>query len=140
VILLDTSVLSRVFRRARPGTEERRLHQRLHELLAGEAALGIPGLVLQEVLSGIRSEKQFSNLMQRLLTSFSIVLPHTSDHIEAARLRNKGLSKGVTISGSDCLIAALAITGDHELCTMDRDFETIARFSSLKLFRFESKR
>lgn len=135
MILLDTSVLSRVFRRRRPGPEERRLHGVVAALMADDRPLGLPGIVLQEVLSGIRSEKQFEDLEQRLLASFSILNPGTAEHVQAARLKNRCLGKGITASGPDCLIAALTIAGGHELFAADDDFRTIAEFSALKLFQ-----
>lgn len=134
MILLDTSVLSRVFRRGRPGPEERRLHAVVADLMSDDRPLGLPGIVLQEVLSGIRSESQFDTLEQRLLTSFSILNPGTTEHVQAARLRNKCLSKGLSVSGADCLIAAVTIAGGHELFAADDDFRAIARHSTLELF------
>ena len=138
MILLDTSVLSQVFRRRRSGSEELRLQRTVEGLMTADAALGIPGIVLQEVLSGVRSEKQFAELEGRLLAAFTVVLPSTSDHVEAARLRNKCLAKGLSASGPDCLIAVIAISGRHELFTVDGDFEAISRHAPLKLFASES--
>jgi predicted nucleic acid-binding protein len=135
VILLDTSVLSRVFRRRRMGVEELRLQEVVEELMAGDVPLGLPGMVLQEVLSGVRAEKEFADLERRLLASFTILNPDTRDHVEAARLRNRCLAAGLTVSGPDCLIAALAIAGSHELFAMDDDFRALARHAPLKLFR-----
>jgi predicted nucleic acid-binding protein len=65
VILIDTSILSLAFRRTRPGPSEQRVRVVLEGLMAGEAPLGIPGIVVQEVLSGVRSEKQFAELERR---------------------------------------------------------------------------
>jgi predicted nucleic acid-binding protein len=115
--------------------EERHLKAVVEDLMAGELPLGLPGIVLQEVLSGVRNEKQFADLEQRLLASFSIVNPGTRDHIEAARLTNKCLASGLAASGPDCLIAVLAIAGDHELFAMDEDFRALAKHAPLKLFR-----
>jgi predicted nucleic acid-binding protein len=133
VILLDTSILSRAFRRSRPGPEERRLRSTVERLLAGDAGLGLPGIVLQEVLSGVRSEKQFADLERRLVTGFTIVHPTTTDHVDAARLRNTCLARGLNASGPDCLIATLAIAGNHELLAVDDDFRAIAKHTNLKL-------
>lgn len=104
-------------------------------LITSEAELGVPGIVLQEVLSGIRSEKQFGELQHRLVTAFSVVHPTTTDHIEAARLKNRCAGKGVNVSGIDCLIATLAIAGGHELFAVDDDFLAIAKHVPLKLYR-----
>ena len=134
MILLDTSVLSRVFRRRRPGPEERGLRDIVEALMKSDVALGLPGIVLQEVLSGIRGEKQFADLQERLLSAFPIVHPTTADHVQAARLRNRCLARGQNVSGIDCLIATLAVAGSHELFAVDGDFVAIARHAPLKLF------
>ena len=133
MILLDTSILSRAFRRGRPGPEEHRLRSALDRLMAGDEALGLPGIVLQEVLSGIRSQKQFADLQRRLVLGFAIVLPMTADYVQAAALRNTCLEKGLNVSGPDCLIATLAITGNHRLLTADDDFRRIATHSKLRV-------
>ena len=135
MILLDTSVLSRVFRRRRMGPEERRVQAVVEELMTSETPLALPGIVLQEVLSGVRDERQFADLERRLLASFDIVNPTTRDHVEAARLTNKCLGAGLTASGPDCLIAVLAISGGHELFALDEDFRALARHVPLKLFK-----
>ena len=136
MILLDTSILSRVFRRRRKGPDERRLETVVEELMAGDLALGLPGIVLQETLSGVRSEKQFRELQRRLLSAFSILNPETRHHLEAARLRNTCLARGLNVSGPDCLIAAQVIDGNHELFAMDEDFEDLARHAPLRLYKW----
>ena len=134
MILFDTSVLSRVLRRRHPGPAERRLRAVFDELMASDDPLGLPGIVLQEVLSGVRSERQFAELSGRVLAAFSILPEGVSEHVEAARVRNVCLAKGLNVSGVDCLIAACAITGGHELFTVDEDFEAIAKHAPLKLY------
>ena len=135
MILLDTSVLSRVFRRRRPGPEERRLQLVFDEMMASDVPLGLPGVVLQEVLSGIRSLRQFSELTAKLLAAFTVVPEGIPEHLEAARVKNVCLGQGLNVSGVDCLIAACTITGNHELFAVDEDFEAIARHMPLRLFR-----
>ena len=98
-------------------------------------SLGLPGIVLQEVLSGLRSDTQFRELRAKLLAAFTIVPASVDDHVEAARLKNTCTSKGVNVSGIDCLIAASAIAGGHTLFAADADFEAIGRHSALELFR-----
>lgn len=135
MILFDTSVLSRVFRRRHPGAEERRLQAVFAELMTSDVPLGLPGIVLQEVLSGIRSQREFSDLAAKLLAAFAVVPEGVPEHVEAARVKNACLGKGLNLSGVDCLIAACAITGNHQLFAVDDDFEAIALHAPLKLFR-----
>ena len=102
--------------------------------MQGDTALGLPGVVLQEVLSGLPSERAFRDLRAKLLGAFAIVPARVEDHLEAARLKNVCTSRGANVSGIDCLIAATTIAGGHELFTVDADFQAIRRLSNLKLF------
>jgi len=102
--------------------------------MATDLPLGLPGIVLQEILSGIRGEKQFLDLQGRLLSAFRIVHPNPADHVQAARLRNRCLARSFNVSGIDCLIAALTISGGHELFAVDGDLVALARHVPLKLF------
>ena len=135
MILFDTSVLSRVFRRRRPGAEERRLQVLFQGLMVGDTPLGLPGIVLQEVLSGMASQRQFADLRGKLLAGFTVFPASPEEHVEAARLKNLCMGKGVNVSGIDCLIAATAIAGGHELLAVDGDFGEISKHSPLKPFR-----
>ena len=137
MILFDTSVLSRVFRRKTTGAEERRLRAVFQDLMASEDPLGMPGIVLQEILSGIRSQRQFNDLRAKLIAAFTVLAEGVPEHLEAARIRNMCLSKGLNILGVDCLIAACAILGDHELFAVDDDFVAIAKQVPLRLLRDE---
>ena len=135
MILLDTSVLSRVFRRRRPDADERPLQDVFERLMSSDMPLGLPGIVLQEVLSGLRSQKQFRDLRSQLLGAFTILPATVNEHVEAARLRNTCASKGANVSGIDCLIAASTMAGGHELFTVDADFDAIARHAPLTLVK-----
>ena len=135
MILFDTSVLSRVFRRRRPGAEERRLQALFEGLMASDAPLGLPGIVLQEVLSGMASQRQFANLRGKLLAGFTVIPASAEEHVEAARLKNLCMGKGLNVSGIDCLIAATAMAGGHEIFAVDGDFAEISKHSPLKLFK-----
>ena len=135
MILLDTSVLSRIFRRRRPGPAERDVHAAFQTLLSSDQPVGLPGIVLQEVLSGLKSEKQLLELRMKLLAAFAIVPATVDDHVQAARLKNGCIARGMNVSSIDCLIAASAIAGGHALFSIDQDFEAISRHSELKLVR-----
>jgi predicted nucleic acid-binding protein len=135
MILFDTSILSRVFRRRRLGSKERQVLTTFEALMQSDAALGLPGIVLQEILSGLPSERVFRELRAKLLGAFTILPASVDDHLEAARLKNLCISKGTNVSGIDCLIAAIAIAGAHQLFTADADFRAIQKHSALKLFQ-----
>jgi len=68
-----------------------------------------------------------------------LALPIVSDplpsaaFISAAEIYRLGRAKGYTIrSSTDCLIAAVAIDNGMPVWHKDRDFESIARFTSLR--------
>jgi predicted nucleic acid-binding protein len=135
VNLFDSSVLSRVFRRRRPRPEERRIQALFEGLMASDEPLGLPGIVFQEVLSGMTSQRQSADLQDKLLAGFTVIPASAQDHMEAARLKNACMRKGLIVSGIDCLIAATAIAGSHELFAVDGDFVEISKHSPLKLFK-----
>ena len=138
MILIDTSVLSIVFRRRRAGPFEERVRAACAALMAGDLQLGLPGIVLQEVLTGIASDEQFDLLRQKLLDGFAILTASGDDHVQAARLWNRCRANGLNVSGPDCLIAITAIAGEHQLLTIDADFSHLAGHSDLKLLRLDA--
>ena len=83
MILLDTSVVSAVLRRRRRGKLEERLSAQVQYLINGDLAVGLPGNVLQEVLSGIAERPQLERVLKAVRTSFRIVLATEEDHVTA---------------------------------------------------------
>lgn len=133
MILLDTSVVSTVLRRRKRIGPEADLARRLDVLMATERPIALPGLVLQEVLSGIRDERQFDVVRRTAEATFPILLPRRDDHIVAAQLVNACRRRGVTASATDALIAAQAIGYGAHLFTTDPDFEDIAKHTPLRV-------
>ncbi len=134
MILVDTCVWSKVLRRPREGEESSAEAQVLRRLIEADEEIGLPGIVLQEILSGLRDQAQFERLLI-YLDSFPLILASRRTHIEAARIANACRRKGITTSTVDCLIAASAIEHDARLLTTDQDFTAMARHIDLKLFR-----
>jgi predicted nucleic acid-binding protein len=95
----------------------------------------LPGIVLHEVLSGIRSQRQFTDLTATLPAAFTVAPEGSPEHVEAARIKNVCLGKGPDVPGDDCLIVACAITGNHESFAIDENVEAIARLAPLRRFR-----
>jgi predicted nucleic acid-binding protein len=95
------------------------------------------GPILQEVLQGLRDDPASEALREGLLA-----LPVLSDplpialFLSAAEIYRLGRGKGCTIrSSTDCLIAAIAIENGVPVWHKDRDFEAIARYTSLRTRR-----
>lgn len=133
MILLDTSVLSAVMRRRKKGEAEEELTARVAALLASEEEVAVPGLVLQELLSGIAERKQSERVLATLRESFPVVLATEADHLKAAELVNLAVGKGLALSTPDALIAAQAVTRRAHLFTTDRDFPRLAPLTGLRL-------
>lgn len=138
MIVLDTSVLSLAFRRASTGIPEPPAVAALRRLIAEDQPCAVPGIVLEELLSGVKSEEHFARL-RRLMEGFRVLLAEEAHHLAAARLANACLRKGIAVSSVDCLIAALAVAHRAALLTTDDDFSRIARVCGLKLFRAASR-
>jgi len=95
------------------------------------------GPILQEVLQGLRDDPASMALRESLLA-----LPVLSDPVpialflSAAEIYRLGRVKGYTIrSSTDCLIAAIAIENGVPVWHKDRDFEAVARYTSLRTRR-----
>jgi predicted nucleic acid-binding protein len=131
MIFLDTSVLSHVFRRSK-SVSPSEVVTRFTSLVEQDSPLVIPGVVFQEVLSGVRDQDQFDRL-RGSLDGFPRIFADERDHVEAARLLNLLRARGITASSFDSLIAAMTILRDGVLFTVDRDFESFARLASLRL-------
>ena len=133
MILLDTSLLSLAYRRRKVEAEPHVVGV-LRAMIRDDAPLAVPGIVLQEVLTGVRSEAQFGRL-ERALRAFPIVAVEPQHHILAARIANSCRRKGVATSAVDCLIAALATSNDAFLFTLDEDFSRMAPVCGMRLFK-----
>jgi len=131
-VIVDTSVWSLALRRKTgqitPPVEK------LIDLIQKEENIFLSGIILQELLQGIKSSKDFSRLLEKL-SPFPLIEPHRKDYIEAARLRNHCSSKGVQAGTVDCLIASICIRYDCFLLTTDGDFILIAERSTLQLLK-----
>lgn len=134
MILLDTSVLSAAFRRRRRSELEARAVDALTRLVAHDVPLAIPGIVLQELLGGVRHEDHFTR-PESLIDPFPVIMAERRDHVAAARIGHACRRRGVSASTIDCLIAALAAERHAPLFTLDADFARMAPHCGLTLFR-----
>jgi predicted nucleic acid-binding protein len=128
VILVDTSVWIDFFN----GHDSAEAAQ-LRSYVADGKPLTIPGLVLTEILLGVRTEAEAARIV-RVLSAFdpSPELDST-DYEKAAALYRLCRSRGVTIRSTiDCLIAQLCLRHNYELLSKDRDFTRIAEVAPLK--------
>jgi predicted nucleic acid-binding protein len=107
---------------------------KLEALLAEETDIFTTGLIVQEVLSGIKTNDERVNVRKEL-ERFIVVMPTIGTHVEAADIFDACRKKGYTIrSAVDCLIAALALEYDLTILEKDRDYTYISRVFPLKTF------
>lgn len=134
MILLDTSVVSAVLRRRRKGAVEEELTQRMAALLQGDEQVCLPGIVLQELLSGLAEQARRDRLLKALHESFPVLLATEGDHLKAADVANACAAVGLALSTPDALIAAQALNRRARLFTTDADFHRLPQAIGLRLF------
>ncbi|HIE00650.1 MAG TPA: PIN domain-containing protein [Thiotrichaceae bacterium] len=134
MIFLDTPILSVAYRRKYKKDETKPIEVLiLQQLVAEHKPFQIPGIVVQEFLSGLREEAQFQKL-RKLIEGFPIILANQHHHIEAAKIANVCRRNGIATSATDCLIAAMTIEQNAQLFTNDQDFVYMARHCPIRLF------
>ena len=138
MIVLDTSILSLAFRRRRTSDDDPALVVELRKIIADDQPLAVPGIVLQELLSGVRTREQFRKL-QLSMAGFPILLAGETHHVRAAQMSNACRRAGVSCSTVDALIAALTVEVDGLLFTTDADSQRIALHCGLRLFTMPDK-
>ena len=128
-LVVDTSVWSLVLRR--PRVDEEDLHSRAFRwhLESGDG-LFLTGNIVQELLDGLRSAKQFDRLLS-LLEPYPLLELDRQTYVAAARLRTSCRAKGVNAGPIDFLIAAACCQHGYPLLTADKDFMRIARYCDL---------
>lgn len=102
-------------------------------LIIGREDICLCGVILTEVLQGIRDEKEYSKT--RAVLSNLIYLPmEFNTFLLAADIYRSARSKGITIRNSvDCMIAAVCIENTIPILHNDRDFDLIAKEFELKV-------
>lgn len=91
-------------------------------------------VILQEVLQGVISDKEFHKVNAYFNTLFPLAGNSYDFAYEAAQLYRSLRKQGITVrKPNDCLIAAYAIYYKITLLHDDRDFQVIAQHTSLKL-------
>jgi predicted nucleic acid-binding protein len=127
LILVDTSVWVDFLNSARgPDGDE------LERLIGANAPLVLAGVVVAEVLQGLKREVA---PVTRLLAQWPPVEPGGFTTYEtAAAIFRQARERGVALSTVDALLAAVALEYDATFFTLDRDFGRLA-FTGLRLYR-----
>lgn len=130
-LLVDTSVWSLALRRNPPrnGPEV----QQLRYAIAEGSAVVTTGVIVLELLYGVRSE-EVATRIEASLRAVPLIAATFDDHAQAARTRTLLRRSGVQLGPIDALIAQLCITYDHTLLTTDQDFYHAAQHLDLRLW------
>jgi len=122
-VLVDTSIWSKVLRRSKDHNLS--IRKQIGDLIAGHR-VQIIGPIRQEILSGIRDDKQFE-ILNTHLSAFPDLPIFLDDYVTAARFFNVCRQKGIQGSNTDYLICAVAIRHRQEIFTADKDFKAFAK-------------
>ncbi len=135
-VLVDTSIWSLALRRniVPPTKEADELTELIHE-----GRVTMIGAVRQELLSGIRDDRQFDKLRSKLRAFPDLELDEV-DYKEAALCFNRCRAGGLQGSNTDFLICAVTIRRQMALYTTDQDFTGFAKVLDLELHQPRSNR
>ncbi|MCK9172876.1 MAG: PIN domain-containing protein [Desulfuromonas thiophila] len=134
-VLVDTCVWSLALRRKQLSDDAIVLE--LRELISELRVLMI-GPIRQELLSGVRSPAQFSNLRDRLQAFPDLELT-VGDFERAAEFFNSCRAKGIQGSNTDFLICAVSDRLKIPILTTDGDFELFRQIIPVRLHRPRSE-
>ncbi|SPD73150.1 PilT protein domain protein [uncultured Desulfobacterium sp.] len=131
MILVDTSVLIEFFKNS-----ETEASRKLEEILMRRIPFGITPSIMQEILQGAVSEKEFELLRKYLSTQrFYHLKDPINSFIDAAKIYMKCRRKGITIRSTiDCLVAQTAIEHDLMLLHNDNDFMRMSKVIPLRFY------
>ncbi len=91
------------------------------------------GIILTEVLQGIRKDTEFRKTRDLFNTLIWLPMPYTV-FLRSAENYRKLRKKGITIRKPlDCMIASTAIENDVQLLHNDKDFQPIEKYCGLKV-------
>jgi predicted nucleic acid-binding protein len=129
VIVVDTSAWVDLSR-ASGSPADRRLRRALERT----EEIAVTEVVVAEMLSGARTERELADWRNLLLGFPLLRLRGLADFEAAAGLQRVCRDRGETIRGlPDCLVAIPAITARVPVLHCDRDFDVLARHTPLEV-------
>ncbi len=134
MVLVDTTVWIDFFA-AKSTPEVAELERLLNE---GEDICTC-GIILTEVLQGLRGDEDYQRTLSRF-DAFLFLPMNRQSFVRAAELYRSLRRRGITIRKTlDCMIASVAIEHDIALFHNDRDFDPIETHCGLKVVRISEK-
>ena len=106
----------------------------IESLVKNREDICICGVILTEILQGIRNDKEYNKT--KSILSELVFLPMTQETFySSANIYRTCRSRGITIRNSiDCMIAATCIQYDSILLHNDKDFDLIASQFDLQIY------
>lgn len=108
----------------------------LADKLLDQRSVIILPIILQEILQGIKDRQMFDTIKKSLLSLNFLQYNSIEAAIGAASLYRFLKRKGITIrKPNDCLIGVICINNNIPLLHNDKDFDNIAKHTSLKIYK-----
>jgi len=128
MVLIDSSVWIDFFSgRSLPHVRE------MESIIERREDISICGIILAEVLQGIRNDNEFRQTKRLLNTLIFLPMPY-SVFLRSAEIYRKLRKKGITVRKPlDCMIASVAIENNILLLHNDKDFEPIKKHCGLRV-------
>ena len=128
MVLVDTSIWIDFFQ-----APESRTATELASLIKDHNRVALCGIVLQEILQGIRDRKSFELVRERLI-NFPFIETNRETWVMAATLYRELRAQGITLPSVDVMIAAIALQNNMALFSLDGHFEALAQSNGLRLY------
>ncbi len=126
MILVDSSVWID-FLSSAPG----RAGDELRRMINDAEPFALAGVVVTEILQGLTRD---ASRIEHYLSQWDLLEPRGfRTYREAAAIFQLGRAKGVSLTTTDVLIAAIALEHRASVFTLDKDFSRIARLTGLPL-------
>ncbi len=132
-VIIDTSVWSMALRHNVKSSDIKSIKKEIFELI-NESRVVLLGVILQEILSGIKNDDQFSKL-EDSFKPFSIEIFNRNYYVKAAEFFNNCRTKGIQGSHIDFYICAVAYLNNWEIFTFDNDFSMYSKIINIKMYK-----
>jgi len=127
MLLIDTSIWIEVLR------DKSKVKSAKLKTILNSRSYYLPIFSKMELLQGCKDEIEWAKMSSYLVVQNYLEPDYTSIWDNSARLYFELRRQGITIrSNTDCAIAIMALENNFVLYHYERDFEAIARHTSLK--------
>jgi predicted nucleic acid-binding protein len=129
LVLVDSSIWIDFFGKKKTTTQDI-----LEKILVNNNQACICGIILQEVLQGIRSDHEYEMVRERF-SRLPFIYSNRRTYEMAASLYRILRKNGFTLPSADATLASIAIQYGLKLFTLDLEhFRAITKYSPLELF------